>query len=152
MKNITDKDMMNRIIITKIGRPSVWLINAAASIGLDYSGLSHEITNYFQNHVINRHGHGPMPVLESDFANIPAIVEVPDLAVIGAIRGGLYNAYAKRINGETFLYFDEVLDSTHNKALRGSTFYKIAKQLDMGGFEKIITMNGKTDLTKAKKI
>ena len=136
---------------TAMGAPEQWLIEAAASIGLDYAGLSHEITNFFLNHVINRHGHGPMPILKTDIAKIPAIVKAPDMAIIGIRRKGLFNAYAKRIDGKTFLYFDEVLVSTHNKALRGSTFYTITKPLAMSGFEKIVTMNGKSDLTKAKK-
>jgi hypothetical protein len=101
---------------TEIGKPEPWLVEAAVSIGLDYSGLTHEITNHFKNHVINRHGHGPMPVLEADIAKIPDIVKAPDMAIIGIRRKGLFNAYAKRISGETFLYFDEVLNSTHNKA------------------------------------
>jgi hypothetical protein len=36
--------------------------------------------------------------------------------------------------------------------LRSRTFYKIMKPLDMDGFEKIVTMNEKSDLSKAKKI
>jgi hypothetical protein len=34
------------------------------------------------------------------------------------------------------------LDSKRNKALRGQTFFKIAKTLDMENFERIVTMNG----------
>ena len=75
------------------------------------------------------------------------------MAIIGAIRAGLYfNAYAKRLDGKTYLYFDEVLNSTHNMALRSRTFYKITKRLDMEGFLKIVTMNEKSDISKAKKI
>jgi hypothetical protein len=44
------------------------------------------------------------------------------------------------------------MNSTHNKALRSRTFYKITKPLDMENFERIVTMNEITDLTKAKKI
>ena len=63
----------------------------------------------------------------------------------------LSNAYAKRIDGKTYLYFDEVLDSTHNRALRSRTFYKISKELNMDGFVKIVTMNEKSDVSRAKK-
>jgi hypothetical protein len=38
---------------TIIGKPERWLIDAAASIGLNYSELSHETTNYFVSHVRN---------------------------------------------------------------------------------------------------
>jgi hypothetical protein len=97
-----------------VGKSAQWLIEAAASIGQDYSGLTHEVTNYFQNHAIKRYRKGSLAIIEKDFDRIPAIVELPDMAIIGAIRGGiLFNAYAKRFDEETYLYFDEVLNSTH---------------------------------------
>jgi len=143
-------DIFNK---TVIDRPKTWLIEAASSIGLDYSGLSHEVTRYFLEHVVKRHGEGDLAIAEKDYKKLPAIVKSPDLAIIGAARGNkVFNAYAKRMDGETFLYFDEVMDSKHNKALRGSTFYKIKKQLDMDGFIGIVTMNGKSDVSRAKKI
>ena len=136
-----------------IGKPEKWLIEAAASISLNFTELSHEVTSHFKNHVIKRHGHDPVGVTESDFAKIPVIVKTPDMAIIGAIRGEvLFNAYAKRIDRETYLYFDEVMNSSRNRALRSLTFYKIAKELDMEGFVRIVTMNEKSDVSKAKKI
>ena len=42
--------------IKTVGKPEQWLIEAAAAIGLDISELSHEVTNYFVNHGIKRHG------------------------------------------------------------------------------------------------
>ena len=144
---------MNTFTKKIIGKPEKWLIEAAASIGLDFSMLSHETTNFFKNHVMKRHGNDPLKITESNFDKIPIIVKAPDMAVIGAIRGGIiFNAYAKRDAGETYLYFDEVIDSNRNKALRSRTLYKVAKKLDMDGFVKIIIMNEKTDLTKAKKV
>ena len=138
---------------TAIGKPQQWLIEAAATVGLDFAGLTHETTNYFENHVIKRHGKGTPAITEKDFGKIPAIVQAPDMAIIGAVREGfLFNAYAKRIGGETYLYFEEVMSSTHNRALRSRTFYKIIKPLDLEGFERIITMNEKTDISGAKKI
>ena len=149
MRNIP----MNRFEATKLGSPEAWLIEAAASIGLDFAGFSHEVTNHFENHVIKRHGKGPLAITEKDFERIPGIVKAPDMAIIGALRGGvLINAYAKMETGATYLYFEEVLGSTHSKALRSRTFYKIIKPLDLTGFEKIVTMNGITDITRAKKI
>ena len=144
---------MNPFHKTTLGKPKKWLIEAAAEIGLDYSGLTHETTNYFNNHVIKRHGEGALAITEKDLAKIPVIVESPDMAVIGAIRAGLYfNAYAKRFDNKTYLYFDEVLNSTHNMALRSRTFYKIIKKLDMEGFLKIVTIKEKSDISGAKKI
>jgi hypothetical protein len=140
-------------IVTKIAKPEPWLIEAAASIGLDYAGLTHEETNFFRNHVKKRHGQGALAILDTDFDLIPAIVKAPDMAIIGAIREGvIVNAYAKRATGKTYLYFDETMNSTHNKALRSRTFYKIVKALDMKGFEKIVTMNEISDLSKARKV
>jgi hypothetical protein len=37
--------MKNQFSRTAIGAPEQWLIEAAASIGLDYTGLIHEVTN-----------------------------------------------------------------------------------------------------------
>jgi hypothetical protein len=144
---------VNPFAVTEIGRPEQWLIEAAASIGLDFSALTHEITNYFKNHVRKRHGQGALAIVDTDFDLIPAIVKAPDMAIIGTTReGAIMNAYAKREDEATYLYFDEVMNSTHNKALRSRTFYKIVKALDMEGFEKIVTMNGISDLSGAKKV
>ncbi|MDR2608515.1 MAG: hypothetical protein LBC57_09000 [Treponema sp.] len=75
------------------------------------------------------------------------------MAIIGITReGAIVNAYTKRKNGATYLYFDEVINSTHNKALRSRTFYKLIKPLDMEGFERIVTMNRISDLSGARKV
>jgi hypothetical protein len=74
-----------------------------------------------------------LAIAEKDYKKLSAIVKSPDLAIIGATRRNkVFNAYAKRMDWETFLYFDEVMDSKHNKALRGSTFYKIKKTTGYG--------------------
>jgi hypothetical protein len=138
---------------TAIGKPKKWLIEAAAEIGLDYSELSHEVTNDFKDHVEKRHGQGVLAITDKDFEKIPEIVRKPDLAIIGTIRNGeIRNVYVKMEQGVTYLYFDKVLDSNRNRVLRGSTFYKVVKPLDMGNLERIVFMNKKTDLSKAKKI
>jgi hypothetical protein len=138
---------------TTIGRPKKWLVDAAADIGLDYSKLSHEVTNDFKDHVIRRHGQGDLAITDSDFEKIPEIVRKPDLAIIGTIRKGEQrNVYVKMEPGITYLYFDKVLNSNRNRALRGSTFFKIVKTLDMENLERIVKMNGITDISKAKKI
>jgi hypothetical protein len=144
---------VNIFNIIVINKPQKWLLDAALSIGLDYSELSHEVTLYFLKHVIKRHNQGNLAITEGDYKKLLGILKAPDLAIIGAARGKkIFNAYAKRTDGETYLYFDEVMDSNRNKALRGSTFYKIKKQLDMDSFVRIVTMNGKSDMSKAKKI
>jgi hypothetical protein len=138
-----------------IGAPEQWLIEAAASIGLDYAGLTHEVTDHFRNHVINRHGdpakHGSATVANTDFDRIPAIVKAPDMAIIGAVRWrNPCNVYIKFESDITYLYFDEVLDSKRNKVLRGSTFYKVTRLLSLDEVLKNITRNEKTDVSKAK--
>ena len=144
---------MNPFHKTIIGKPKKWLIDAAAEIGLNYSELSHEVTNHLKSHVIKRHGQGALSITEKDFEKIPEIIRKPDLAIIGTIRErSLVNVYVKMEPGLTYLYYDEVLDSNRNKVLRGRTFFKIAKPLDMENLERIVAMNGITDLTRAKKI
>jgi hypothetical protein len=140
---------------TVIGRPKAWLVEAASSIGLDFSKLSHEVTNHFKNHVINRHGdtakHGAATVTEKDFENIPGILETPDIVIIGAIRWGLpCNVYIKINMGITYLYFEEILDSNRNKCLRGRTLYKVTKPLSLDEAIKNVIRNDKTDISKAK--
>ena len=143
-------NLFHKIVIDK---PQKWLIETASSIGLDYSELSHEVTIYFLEHVIKRHNKGNLAITEKDYTKLPGIVKAPDMAIIGVVREKkIFNAYAKRTDGATYLYFDEVLDSNRNKALRGSTFYKIKKRLDMDGFVRIVTMNGKSDVSRAKKV
>jgi hypothetical protein len=53
-------------------------------------------------------------------------------------------------DGITYLYFDEVLDSKRNKALRSSTFYKITRPLSLDEVLKNVTRNDRTDVSKAK--
>ena len=134
---------MNPFRKTTIGKPKKWLIEAAADIGLNYSELSHEVTNDFKDHVEKRHGQGKLAITDSDFEKIPEIVRKPDLAIIGTIRKGeIRNVYVKMESRVSYLYFDKVLDSNRNKVLRGSTFYKIVKPLNMENLERIINMNG----------
>jgi hypothetical protein len=141
--------------VTPLGKPEAWLLDAAVSIGLDYSTLTHEITDHFRNHVINRHGdpvkHGTAMVTNRDFDKIPAIVKAPDMAIIGALRRGNFcNVYIRIEAGITYFYFDEVLNSKRNKALRSSTFYKVTRPLSLREVLKNVTRNDKTDISKAK--
>jgi hypothetical protein len=101
----------NSLITTPIGNavsaggPAAWLIEAAASIGLDYSRLTHVETNHFRNHAMSRHGD---TLEQDDFDRIPEIIATPDTAIVGALRfGALHNVYVKRIGGTTFIYIDE---------------------------------------------
>jgi len=148
-----DERGMPKFTATKIARPMPWLIEAAASVGLDYSALAHEVTNHFRNHVMKRHGAGALAITNADFDLIRGIVETPDLAIIGTVRKrATVNAYAKRHVGWTYLYFDEVLNSTHNRVLRSLTLYKMVKALDMGNLERIVAMNGVSDLSRARRV
>ena len=146
---------MSRFEKTIIGKPAKWLIDAAANIGLDFTELSHEVTNELINHSIKRHGnrntHGSAAITSIDFNFIPSIVKTPDYVVIGAIRKKmLINAYAKIDEGITYLYFEEVLISRKNKALRGKTLYKVTRPLSLEDFLGNISRNDKTDISKAK--
>ena len=138
----------------KISEPEKWLINAAASIGLDFSGYIHEVTNEFHDHSLKRHGnpnkHGTATITSADFERIPDMVKNPDYAIIGAIRKKtLLNAYAKVDDGATYLYFEEILASRRNRSLRGKTLYKVTRPLSFDEILKNISRNGKTDISKA---
>jgi hypothetical protein len=139
---------------SKISEPEKWLIEAAASIGLDFSGYIHEVTNEFHDHSLKRHGnptiHGAATITDVDFECIPDIVKNPDYAIIGAIRKEtLLNAYAKIYGNTTYLYFEMVLISRRNKSLRGKTLYKVTRQLSFDEVLKNVSRNGKTDISRS---
>jgi hypothetical protein len=146
---------MPPFIKISIGSPAPWLIKAAAEAGFNLDGFVHEVTDHFRNHVIKRHGdlaaHGTTAIVDEDLSLIPGIIATPDTAIIGAVRYGIhYIIYAKADVGGNYLYFEQILDSRRNKSLRGSTFYKVLRPLTLEKIIGIVTMNGKTDLSKAK--
>jgi len=143
---------------TTIGKPKVWLIEAAAAIGLDFSNLTHEITSYFKNHSIKRHGdskiekaRGQLPVTLADFDKIPNIVKSPDCVIIGIKRKNeILIAYSKKFEEETIIYYEEILNSHKNKALRSKTMYKKMGNVHNDTFLKIVENNAHTDITNIK--
>jgi len=138
-----------------LGKPAQWLIDAAASIGLDLAGFRHEIiTDDFKRHVIKRHGnialHGKATIVDADFTRLPDIVKAPGIAIIGAIRKGRrYIVYAKAEPCMTYIYFEQIFGSHRNRVLRGSTFYKVTRPLVMDDIKRIVTRNEKTDISGA---
>ena len=128
-------EKVNSFHKTTLGKPAQWLIDAAASIGLDLSGFRHEIiTGDFKRHVIKRHGnialHGKATIMDADFMRLPDIIKAPSIAIIGAIRKSRrYIVYAKAEPGMTYIYFEQIFGSHRNRVLRGSTFYKVTRSL-----------------------
>jgi len=154
-KNIVNITQKNGFVKTAISKPEKWLLNAAFSIGLDYSILTHEITTDLFIHSMKRHGdpekHGKATIKKDDFDYINEIIRKPDFAVIGAIRKTkFYNTYVKILDNITYIYFEEMLISRKNKALRGKTLYKVARPLTLYEAINIIVRNNKTDISKAK--
>jgi hypothetical protein len=151
---------VNTLETTKIGKPEPWLIEAAASIGLNLAELTHETTNYFVNHGIKRHGNaemekaqGQLPVTLADIERIPEIVKAPDCAIIGINRHSIpLIAYAKKFEDGTILYLEEVLNSKRNKALRSKTMYKKMGTVSAETFMKIIANNAHTDVSSIKMV
>ncbi|MDR0494703.1 MAG: hypothetical protein LBG95_03645 [Treponema sp.] len=149
---------MKDSVITKIGPPEQWLIEAATEIGLDLSGLSHEVTNSFITHIIKQHGdekseraRGQIAVTQADIAQIPDIVKAPDYAVIGIKRSGeTINAYAKRHEDNTTVYYEEILIGRKNKALRSKTMFIKIGVMSIDIFLKILSNNVRSDLSRVK--
>jgi len=145
---------------TIIGKPEKWLIEAAASIGLDFSGLIHEVTNYFINHSVKRHGNpgmeksrGQIAVTSADADRIPDIVKTPDCVIIGIRRNNeTFVAYSKRYDNYTVIYYEEVLNSNKNKALRSKTIYKKKGSVSNEIFFKIVANNARTDMSNVKMV
>jgi hypothetical protein len=151
---------VNPFDITKTGKPEQWLIEAADSIGLDFSGLTHEITSYFVNHGIKRHGNaeaekaqGQAAVTAADIDRIPDIVKTPDCAIIGIKRHEeTFIAYSKRFEDGTAIYYEEVLNSKKNKALRSKTLYKKMGTVNGETLLKIVANNAHTDISGVKMV
>jgi hypothetical protein len=143
---------VDTFIKSKLGKPEKWLLEAAFAIELDLSELTHEMTSDFFTHSLKRHGnpslHGAATIITTDFDLIPNIIKDPDYVIIGAIRNKkLINAYAKIKNNITYLYFEEVLISRRNNALRGKTFYKVTKKLTFDDFCRNVSRNDKTNIS-----
>jgi hypothetical protein len=142
----------------KLGKAEKWLVDHAKEAGIDIDGYEHEITDYFKNHVLNRHGDqekedffGQIAVKEDDFNTIADIVKNPDRAIIGAKRNGedvLF--YVKKMEDGSSLYLENILNSKKNKSLRGKTFYRKKNDIDEGALLNIASGNGRTDISKAK--
>jgi hypothetical protein len=151
---------VNPFDITKIGKPEQWLIEAAASVGLDFSGLTHEITTYFVNHGIKRHGNaetekaqGQTAVTAADIDRIPDIVKNPDYTIIGVKRHEeILIVYSKRFEDGTAIYYEEVLNSKKNKALRSKTLYKKMGTVSGETLLKIVANNAHTDVSGVKMV
>jgi len=141
-----------------IGKVEKWLVDSAKEVGLDIEGYEHEITNEFHTHVMNYHGNekteskrGNIAIKESDFAQIPSIIEKPDYTIVGGKRKDKsVIVYAKKVNDGSTLYFEEILDGKDNRTLRGKTMYKRKGDVDEKNLTAIVTMNEKTDLSEAK--
>jgi hypothetical protein len=149
----------NKLILTPIGKPEQWLIEAAAEININVSGLMHEISNYFVNHRINRHGgekaeedQGQLPISHKDIALIPEVIKAPVYSAIGIKRHGVrIIAYAKYFEDWTLIYLEEILNSRKNKALRSTTMFKKKGLIRQETFINILSNNAHTDMSGIKK-
>ena len=135
-------------------------MDAAKAAGLDIAGFTHEVTNYFVNHSIARHGsaetekaQGQIPVTRAGFERIPDIVKNPDCAIINIKRNrGVLIAYAKRFAEGTIIYYEEVLDGKRNKALRSKTIYQKKGTVSNDTLLRIVSNNAHTDVSGIKMV
>ncbi len=149
---------MNEFKKTTIGKPAQWLIEAAAEIGLDVSGLAHEVTNSFIDHVFKQHGNekserarGQIAVTQDDIAKIPGIVKEPDYAIIGIRRDGeTLIAYSKKYENNTAIYYEEVLTGKKNKSLRSKTMFIKIGDMSNEAFINIAGNHAHVDMSGVK--
>jgi hypothetical protein len=149
------QEKLNNFRKWSVGKAAEWLVDHAMKKGIDIRGFEHEISNYFINHVLKEHGNperekarGQIAINEDDFDKISDIVENPDYAMIGAKRDGkdvLY--YVKNMDDGTTLYVENVIN---NKGLLGKTMFKRVKNINKDNFKNIVSMNNRTDVSKAK--
>jgi hypothetical protein len=145
-----------------IGKAAEWLVNSAKEIGIDIKEFEHEVTNYFVNHVLKRHGDSgteksldQIPVKEDDFNSIADIVKNPDYAIIGAKRNGEdVIFYAKRMEDGSTIYLEEILKGKKNKTLRSKTLFRKKDYIDVDKdtLLKIASGYGRNDLSKIKTV
>jgi hypothetical protein len=149
---------MDKLVITKIGKPEPWLIEAAADIGIDVSEFSHETTSEFLTHTFKRHGNdtterarGQIGVTPADIERVPEIVKDPDYAVIGIKRKNeTLIAYSKNFGGNATIYYEEILTGNKTKALRSKTMFIKIGSLKQETFLNILGSNVLTDISGAK--
>ena len=142
-----------------VGNAEKWLVAEAKKAGLDIDGFKHEMTSDFVRHVRKHHAHekfeagrGQVAITEADFGRIPELIKSPDYVIVGARRGDKsFLIYAKKMADGTMLYFEEVLAGRKNRALRRKTLFKMKGDIDEKKLASIVTLNGKTDISKAKK-
>jgi len=140
-----------------VGKAAEWLVDHAKEAQINIDGFEHEISNYFQNHVLKEHGNperekarGQIAINEDDFEKIAGIVENPDHAMIGAKRNGkdvLY--FVKKMDDGTIIYVEDVIKNKDNKGLLGKTMFKRVKDVSKDRFKNIVSMN-RTDVSNAK--
>jgi len=159
----------NKVLKIPIGKVEKWLVDEAKEIGLDIDSFEHEITNSFITHVMNEHGNekkeknrGQIAIIEGDFKKIPDIIKSPDYVIVGGqytkgkSKGKDFLTYAKKLDDDTTLYFEEVfeevLDGKKNRSLRGKTMYKRKGEIDEQKFINIVSNADNVNLSNAKKI
>ncbi|MCL2186263.1 MAG: hypothetical protein FWB86_10480 [Treponema sp.] len=143
---------------TSIGKPAKWLIDAAATIDLDFSDLTHEKTNDFVTHTQNQHGNietekqrGQLPVTSKEIEQILEIIKNPDCVIIGLRKyGQILNVYLKRNTIGSVIYYEEILKGKKNKSLRSKTMYIKMGLISNETFIKVVSNNANTDLSNAK--
>jgi hypothetical protein len=159
-KAVRYKEQMDKFNKTTIGKPAQWLIETAASIGLNFSDLSHEITNHFEKHSIKKHGNinsekirGQVAITHDDIKLLSDIVNNPDNAVISKTeKSEIFITYSKKYEDGTIIYYEEVLNSKKNKALRSKTMYKKSGSVSKDAFLKIVENNGHTEILSEKMV
>jgi len=71
--------------------------------------------------------------------------------MVGAKRNGkCIVIYAKKTNGDTLLYFEEVLSGRNNRTLHGKTMYKRKGDIGKEAVLNVVTSRYKTDVSGAK--
>lgn len=151
------KVKLNNFRKWSIGKAAEWLVEHAKETGIDIKDFEHEISNYFQNHVLKEHGNperekarGQIAINEDDFEKIAGIVKNPDYAMIGAKRDGkdiLF--YVKKMDDGTTIYVENVTNNKDSKGLLGKTMFKKVKDVSKDKFKNIVSMN-RTDVLNAK--
>jgi hypothetical protein len=153
IKNL-EKD--NSFKSEKLGKVDNWIAEQVKKTsGIDVKDYEHEISSDFIAHIKKNHPE----MTDSNIEEIPDLIETPDYMIFGFKRDNEDRiAYAKRIDNETTLYFEEVLGGKRRKAqgkdntLRSKTIFIMKGNItEKKVLEKLKNDNRKrNDISKAK--
>lgn len=125
--------------VVNLGEAPQWLVDHAATAGLDIDGFKHVLDNYAINHVRKEHAdakaersRGQLEITDDDFRTVPEILSNPDTLAFGTKSkiGREQIVYLKRLDDGSMLVIEEVRTGRHQLAINSLRKYPPATNAD----------------------